>query len=206
MSFVRVLPILALAATLAGCERNPLEVRRSPCPAVAVLAYAGDITLFRAGGAPDAANIDVQASITNVRDVCSDRGDPLVSDISYDVVARRSDTAGARSVALPVFATVVQGGNLLVSKQVGSVTIAFADGQARATTRYGARASVARAAATPAPEIMKTVAKRRKVGDLESATDPMSDPQVRAALRAASFEVLIGFQLDETRLAYNIAR
>ncbi len=206
MSFVRVLPILALAATLAGCERNPLEVRRSPCPAVAVLAYAGDITLFRAGGAPDAANIDVQASITNVRDVCSDRSDPLASDISYDVIARRTDTAGARSVALPVFATVVQGGNLLVSKQVGSVTIAFADGQARAIARYGARATVARAAATPAPEIMKTVAKRRKVGDLESATDPMSDPQVRAALRAASFEVLIGFQLDETRLAYNIAR
>ncbi len=206
MSFHRLSPLLLVAAMLAGCERNPLEVRRSACPAVAVLAYAGDVTLFRAGTAPDAANIDVQATITNVRDTCADRGDPLVSDVAYDVVARRSDTAGARSVALPVFATVVQGGNLLVSKQVGSVTLAFADGQARAQGRGSARASVARVAATPSPEVMKTVSKRRKVGDLESASDPMSDPQVRAALRAASFEVLIGFQLDETRLAYNIAR
>ncbi|MEN9932376.1 MAG: hypothetical protein RIS17_949, partial [Pseudomonadota bacterium] len=40
----------------------------------------------------------------------------------------------------------------------------------------------------------------------DAATDPMADPEVRAALRAASFEVLIGFQLDDRALAYNIAK
>jgi hypothetical protein len=29
---------------------------------------------------------------------------------------------------------------------------------------------------------------------------------VRAALRAASFEVLLGFQLDEAGLAYNVSK
>jgi hypothetical protein len=34
----------------------------------------------------------------------------------------------------------------------------------------------------------------------------MSDPQVRAAVRAASFEVLVGFQLDDAALAYNVGK
>jgi hypothetical protein len=34
----------------------------------------------------------------------------------------------------------------------------------------------------------------------------MADPEVKAALRAASFEVLLGFQLDDRALAYNIAK
>ncbi|MEY2882903.1 MAG: hypothetical protein RL490_627, partial [Pseudomonadota bacterium] len=57
MSNLRTIALLALAATaLAGCQRNPLVVKRSFCPAVAVPTYAGDTTLFRPGTPPDAAN------------------------------------------------------------------------------------------------------------------------------------------------------
>ena len=42
--------------------------------------------------------------------------------------------------------------------------------------------------------------------DIDAASDPMSDPQVKAALKAASFELLVGFQLSDTALAYNIAK
>ncbi|KPF71741.1 hypothetical protein IP88_10490 [alpha proteobacterium AAP81b] len=194
------------AVALAGCERNPLEVRRSVCPAVAVPAYAGDITLFRPGTPPDAGNIDVVATITNVRGACNDQAATLTSDVSFDVVARRSDSAGARDVALPVFATVVQGGNLIVSKQIGSVTVRFADGSARTVARGGMRANVLRSAAALPPDLLKKVSRKRRAQDLDASVDPMSDPQIRAAMRAASFEVLVGFQLDETRLAYNVAK
>jgi hypothetical protein len=34
----------------------------------------------------------------------------------------------------------------------------------------------------------------------------MSDPLIRAALRAASFEVLVGFQLTDQALGYNVTK
>ncbi|GGD99184.1 hypothetical protein GCM10011529_01620 [Polymorphobacter glacialis] len=196
---------LASAAVLAGCESNPLQVQRSPCPAVAIPTYTGDTTLFTGSG-QDAANIDVVATMTNVREACSETTESFTSDITYDVVARRTSAAGARTVTLPVFATVVQGGNLLVSKQVGAVNVDFADGQARAIGKGGARGTVSRAVATLPPETLAKINRKRKAGDLDAAVDPLSDPEVRAAIRAASFEVLIGFQLGESALAYNVTK
>ena len=38
-----VVPALLAVAVLAGCQRNPLVVKRSICPAVAVPTYAGEI-------------------------------------------------------------------------------------------------------------------------------------------------------------------
>ena len=144
--------IVALGAVLvlAGCTKNPMLVKRSPCPAVAVPTYTGDVTLFTPGTQPDAANIDVVATITDIRETCTETDTMLTTTVTYDVLARRNATAGARTVSLPVFATIVQGGNLIVSKQVGAVRVDFADGQARATGKGEARADVSRAATQPA--------------------------------------------------------
>ena len=38
------------------------------------------------------------------------------------------------------------------------------------------------------------------------ALDPLNDPEVRAAVASATFEVLVGFQLTEDQLAYNATR
>ena len=197
--------LIALLA-LAGCQKNPLLVKRSNCPAVAVPTYTGDMTLFTSGGGRDARDIDLVATITNVRATCGETASVLTTDVAYDVVARRSVAAGARTVALPVFATVVQGGNLLVSKQLGTVTIAFADGQVRAQGHGGARAGVARSETQLPAAIQARVSRKRKAGDVDAAIDPLADPEVKAALRAATFEVLVGFQLDEAGLAYNVTK
>jgi hypothetical protein len=195
------------ALLLAGCERNPLVVRRSACPAVAVAAYVGDVTLFRAGStAPDAANMDAVATITNLRGDCAETTDQFVSRISYDVIARRTDAAAARQIVLPVFAAVVQGGNVINAKQIASVTVNFAAGQERAVAQGSATAAVSRIAAAVPQAILDKINRKRRPGELDAATDPMADPEVRAALRAASFEVLIGFQLDDRALAYNVAK
>ncbi|NJC07676.1 hypothetical protein [Polymorphobacter fuscus] len=202
----RLLLVLALAAGVAGCQRNPLMVKRSPCPAVAVPTYLGDATIFGAGGSADARNIDMVATITNVRETCLEGDEKLTTDISFDVVARRSETGPARTVSLPVFATIVQGGNLVVSKQMTNVTVSFAEGQARAIGSGGVRTNVARSATALSPELQAKINRKRKPTDPDAAVDPLADPQVRAALRAASFEVLLGFQLDDAGLAYNVTK
>ncbi len=193
------------ALLLAACDRNPLVVRRSSCPAVAVAAYAGDITLFRPGQF-DAANMDAVATITNVRDECAETADKFVSRINYDVIVRRTDAAQARQFVLPVFAAVVQAGNIVNAKQISQVTVNFAAGQERAVAQGTATAAVSRTAAAVPQAILDKINRKRRPGELDAATDPMADPEVRAALRAASFEVLLGFQLDDRGLAYNIAK
>ncbi len=195
------LAVSLAALALAGCQKNPLLITRAVCPAVAVPYYAGDTTLFAPGDTTRSAQaVDVVATITNVRGNCADVGPTLETDVSLTVVARRTATAGPRSLTLPFFASVVNGGNLLVSKQLGSVTLNFADGQARAQAVGAAKARVARSATALPPEIQQRVSRNRKAGDLDAATDPLAEPDVKAAVRAASFEVLVGFQLDDAAL------
>jgi hypothetical protein len=200
------LVIAGLAIAVAGCQRNPMLVKRSPCPAVAVPAYLGDATIFGPGGSSDARNIDLVATITNVRETCLEGDEKLTTDVAFDIIARRNEAGPARSVTLPVFTTVVQGGNLVLSKDVIGVVVNFAEGQTRGSGSGGVRTNVSRAAATLPPEIQAKVARKRKPTDADAAVDPLADPQVRAALRAASFEVLLGFQLDEAGLAYNVSK
>ncbi len=207
MSKLRSIAALAfMAALVAGCERNPLLVKRSACPAVAIPNFTGDVTLFNDGESRDASAIDVVATITNLRGVCDDGADKLGTNVSFDVVARRTSARGPRIVSLPFFASVVQGGSTLISKQLGAVTLNFADGQLRTQASGAAHADVTRASATLPKKIQDEVSRKRKAGDLDAATDPLADPEVKAAIRAISFEVLVGFQLDDAALGYNVLK
>ena len=62
------------------------------------------------------------------------------------------------------------------------------------------------AAVTLPADIQARISRQRKPDEPDALVDPLADPQVRAAVRAASFEVLVGFQLDDPSLAYNIAK
>lgn len=179
---------------------------RTKCPAVGVPDYTGDITLFRDGGQRLASDIDVTANITNVRSTCNDSGERVYSEATFDVFARRADTRGARSVALPYFVTVLRGGGAVVSKQVGTVTIAFADGQERGRGSAKAGSYVVAAEATLPEDIRQQITRERKAGDPDAALDPLADPAVRAAVQRATFEMLVGFNLTQQQLAYNVTR
>ena len=120
--------------------------------------------------------------------------------------ARRANTAGARTVTIPYFVTVLQGGSAVVSKRVAQVTLNFADGQARASATGKAGSFVDRAAASLPEDIREKITKRRRPGDPEAALDPLADPQVKAAVARTRFEMLVGFQLTEAQLAYNATR
>ena len=211
----KVLTFGIVAATLAGCSREGdldigagvgVNVTRSGCPAVAIPDGTGDITLFNPADSQDASAIDVVASITNIRPTCSENGEKIFSQASFDVQARRSDTQGSRTVTLPYFTTVVQGGSAVVAKRVGQVTLQFADGQQRASASAQAASYIDKASASLPAEIVQKITKKRKPGDPDAALDPMAAPEVRAAVVRSSFEMLIGFQLTEDQLRYNVTR
>ena len=206
------LPLLALAA---GCAKKGelvidsgvgVTALRTACPSVGVPDYTGDITQFSAPGRADSAAIDLTASLTNVRSQCNDSGDKVYTVADFDVLARRSDVRGARQVQLPYFVTVVRAGTAVIAKRVGTVTLSFADGQERAQAHAQAASYVDRAEATLPEDIRKRITAKRKAGDDNAAIDPLAEPDVRAALARASFEVLVGFQLNEAQLAYNATR
>ncbi|QYU66045.1 hypothetical protein J4558_13640 [Leptolyngbya sp. 15MV] len=206
----------AVAIALSGCAGQGdivvdqgvgITAVRGVCPAVGVPDYTGDMTVFRdPAAARTADNIDVTAAMTNLRSTCNDSGDRVYTEATFDVLARRTDTRGARRVELPFFSTVLRGGSAVQSKRVGTVVIDFADGQERARGSGRAGAFVDRSEATLPADIRERITRRRRAGDADAALDPLADPEVRAALNRATFEVLVGFQLTEQQLTYNVTR
>jgi len=210
-----IVTAIALAAALAGCrskgeivvdEGVGITAVRSRCPAIGVPDYTGDVTLFRTAGDRTADNIDVVAAMTNVRVECSEGTDKVFAKSTFDVLARRTDTRGARQVSIPYFVTVLRGGTAVVTKRVGNVTLAFADGQERAQAKGEGTAYIDRAEATLPADIRERITRKRKAGDSDAAVDPLAEPDVKAAVARATFEVLVGFQLDQNQLAYNATR
>ena len=201
-------------ALVAGCASDgELDVSsgvgvtatRTGCPVVAVPEGTGDITLFSNSG-QNLDSVDVVASITKLRPNCNSSGERIYSAADFEVLARRSDPRGARSVTLPYFSTIVQGGNAVVAKRVGKVTINFADGQDRASATGKAASYIDATSARLPEDIVAKITKKRRPGDADAALDPMADPEVKAAVQRASFEMLVGFQLTEEQLRYNVTR
>lgn len=198
--------LVLAAVALAGCQRNPLLVERSPCPAVAVPLHVGSVTRFDPPQSRNADAIAVSAQIADVTATCVQGPEFLATDIAFTVNAQRRRAGPAEEVYLPLFVALAQGGNVLVSKQLTGVTVAFPEGRLTAEARGGARAEVHRSAVTLPADVRERITRPRKPDETDALVDPLADPQVRAAVRAASFEVLVGFQLDDASLAYNVGK
>ncbi|MBX7527486.1 hypothetical protein [Qipengyuania vesicularis] len=213
---IRLLTALTLGIVLAGCRTSGelvvdnggagITAVRTACPAVGIPDYTGDVTLFRSPTSKTLADLDVTAAMTDLTSTCNEGGEQVYTEASFNVVARRTDTRGARSVQLPYFSTVLRGGSAVVTKRVGTVTLNFADGQERAQASANAAAYVSRAEATLPADIREKITRKRRAGDPDAALDPLADPEVRAAVQRATFELLVGFQLTEDQLRYNATR
>ena len=204
-----------MAAALAGCRGTGdivvdqgvgITALRTACPAVGVPDYTGDVTLFRTPGSTTADNIDVVAQLTNVRSQCNEQGDKVYTTVTFDVQARRNDAGAARQVTLPYFVTVLRGGTAVVTKRVASVTLDFPAGQLRAQASGKGSSVVDKAEASLPQDVRDKLTRKRKAGDADAAIDPLAQPDVKAAVARATFEVLVGFQLDQNQLTYNATR
>ncbi len=211
----RLIAATSLLAALAGCSSTGeivvdqgvgIQAVRSACPSIGIPDYTGDITLFRTPGVTTADNVDVVATMTNVRSTCNETGERVYAQATFDVLARRTDTRGARQVIIPYFSTVLRGGTAVISKRIGSVTLNFADGQERAQASGSGSAYVDKAEATLPSDIRQRITRKRKAGEADAAVDPLSQPDVKAAVARATFELLVGFQLDQAQLSYNATR
>jgi hypothetical protein len=208
---LRLIPLMILALLPAcnregGIEQGGIYVRRSACPIAGIPAGTGDVTIFDPANSITADAIDVTATITNLRSTCQEAGDQLVSTVTFDVVATRRDPTAARQVVLPYFDIALQAGANVVAKRVGRVGLDFAPGSYRAQTAGQATIRVHRSAAQLPADIERQLSRRRKAGDASAAVDPMTDPAIRTAVANATFEHLVGFQLTEGQLRYNVTR
>ncbi|MCB2067418.1 MAG: hypothetical protein KDE15_12360 [Erythrobacter sp.] len=212
---IATLAVMAGMAVLGGCRGEGdivvdtgvgITALRSVCPAVGIPDYTGDVTLFSPANARTADAIDVTAAITNVRSQCNDTGEQVYTTATFDVVASRTNTAGARTVSLPYYSTVMRGGTAVVAKRIGTVDITFAPGESRGIGHGTAGAYVTRAEATLPPDISERITRRRRAGEDSAAVDPLTEPDVRAAVARATFDLLVGFQLTDEQLAYNATR
>ncbi|GAB5487929.1 MAG: hypothetical protein Pars2KO_14990 [Parasphingorhabdus sp.] len=215
MRFNKIILAGVTILAVAGCARDGaldvssgvgVSVTRSGCPAVAVPDHTGDVTVFNPANSNDASAIDIVANITNVRSTCNSEGARIYTEASFDIYGVRSNPRGSRTVTLPYFSTVVQGGTAVVAKRVKTVTLQFADGQYRASTSAKAGSYIDAAAARLPEEVIERLTRRRKPGDPDAALDPLADPTVRAQVNRSTFELLIGFQLTQAQLQYNVTR
>jgi hypothetical protein len=211
----RLISAIALAAALAGCKTKGdivvdegvgISAVRGVCPSVGIPNNTGDVTTFRVPGDKSAGNIDVVAAMTNVRSTCNDSGEKVYTAVTFDVLGRRTDTRGARTVTVPNFVTVVRGGRAVITKRIGQVTLNFADGQERAQASGQGGAYVDKAEASLPADIRARLTRKRRAGQEDAAVDPLSDPAVKAAVARATFDVLVGFQLSQDQLVYNATR
>ena len=210
---VRKLAISALILLAAGgCSRTGeitdggISSLRSPCPRVGVPAGTGDFTQFDPPASREATAIDVVATLTNVTSTCDEAGAEIVTTVNFDVLATRRDAGAARDVSLPYFITVVRGSTSVIAKSIDRVTVHFEAGQTRASAKGVGTSRVARAAATIPDDVRKRLTEKRKAGEEAAAMDPLADPTVRSAVLSATFEALVGFQLTEEQLKYNMTR
>jgi hypothetical protein len=200
------LPLLSACSRTGQIEDGGVYVRRSACPILGIPAATGDITMFNPAQSRDSAAIDVTATMTNLFANCDESGAWVVSNAVFDVLAVRRDAGPARQVVLPYFSAGVQGGNRIVAKRIGQIVLNFPAGSARAQARGQTVLRVSRAVATLPENARKILTRVRKPGQEEAAIDPLTDPAVRAAVAAATFEHLVGFQMGPDMLRYNATR
>jgi hypothetical protein len=213
LTFACLAAALALTACAKDSEMTAIggsvgkEINRTGCPAVAIPAETGDVTLFDPPASRDARAIDIVATLTELKGAC-DATQPanLSTTASFRIDARRSSAAAARDVVLPYFAVVMRGGDQVVSKSQSQVLVHFDAGKLTASATGQAAAAIDRAQATLPQAIQDKIGRKRKADDADASLDPMNDPSVRAALAKASFELLVGFQLTNEQLAYNATR
>lgn len=208
---LRLLMLLTLTVLTACSRRGQIEdggvyVRRSACPILGIPAATGDITVFSPANSRDASAIDVTATMTNLFASCDETGEWVLSNAVFDVLAVRRDASTARQVVLPFFSAGVQGGSRIVAKRVGQVVLNFPAGSYRAQAKGQTVLRVSRSAATLPENARKILQRVRRPGEEEAAVDPLTDPAVRAAVAAATFEHLVGFQMGADMLRYNATR
>ncbi len=181
--------LLALSLGLAACNTaKPLEVRRTSCPAIAVPKHTGTLTRFAQAGRFDTQDVQLVASIGQLDSNCVETDDGVRTAVSFNIVATRPAKGPAAAAQLPFFVTVVKDGETLIAKQVYGASLSFADGAASSSQSQVVTVATPKIPLPPKP---------KKNNEIDEFAPPP---------KPAVYELLVGFQLSDSEVVYNITK
>ncbi len=180
---------LALPLYLAACSSgNPLEVRRTSCPALAVPKHTGTLTRFAGPGRFDVQDVQITASINQLSDVCVEDANAVHTSVSFNILATRPAKGPSAAVELPYFVTIVKDGETLIAKQIYSTSLTFAQDAISTSQRQVISTTTPTVPLPPKP---------KKSNEIDEFSPPP---------KPAVYEILIGFQLSDAEAVYNITK
>jgi hypothetical protein len=185
----KILTLMSLPLLLAACSSgNPLEVRRTSCPALAVPMHTGTLTRFAQAGRSDAQDVGLVATIGQLSDNCVENDSGVNTAVSFNMIATRPNKGAAATVQLPYFIAVVKDGETLVAKQVYGAALDFADGASSGSLRQVVTVKTPEVPLPPKP---------KKNNEIDEFAPPP---------KPAVYEILVGFQLSDAEVVYNISK
>lgn len=120
---VRFALLAALTLMLAACNRSPLEVVVSRCPAVAVVGDMNTLTRFKGEGR-STEDVMYTASIMDVTSSCTEE-EAVDSRVNFYVGATAGPAFSGRDVTLQYFVAILKDNSQIVSKEIFEVTLSF---------------------------------------------------------------------------------
>lgn len=124
---------------LAGCGGGggALPQMTAPCPRVAILADAADLTRFRAGGGRDLTAMELNASVAGFQARCdyAPRGAGLDVTLTPAFTAERGPAATGRAAEIPYMVAVAEGENRILARQAYAMRVEFPANVSRIQSR-----------------------------------------------------------------------
>ncbi|TPG52320.1 hypothetical protein EAH89_18985 [Roseomonas nepalensis] len=133
------LPLLAGCGGGGGGRGSVLNQRpQAPCPRVALLAEAVDLTRYREGARPDLANMEVDARMTGFQARCdyASRAGGLDVTLRVQVAAERGPAATGNTAELPYLVAVTEEAeSRVLNRGTDAVRVVFGTGDRRTTAQ-----------------------------------------------------------------------
>ncbi len=120
---IRLFVSAVLLLIIAACNRNPLEVVVSRCPAVAVVGDLGTFTKFEGSG-QTTDDVAFTASILQIQSECSE-GSSVVGETSFEISAQSGPALKDTTITLPYFVAILRDNSQIVSKKIFETTLVF---------------------------------------------------------------------------------
>jgi hypothetical protein len=127
---LRILPVVLLAASVAGCSSSKGH-KEAFCPGMAALADAARQPMFRQGAPADPSNVVYTMEVVGVDGSCDYDKKGREAEVSIDIHFRatRAPTGEQAVYNVPYFVAVTQA-DRIINKQNFQVQISFAPGAA----------------------------------------------------------------------------
>ncbi|HWX48754.1 MAG TPA: hypothetical protein VNZ61_11920 [Roseomonas sp.] len=118
---------LLLVGACSGGTTDPLRNATAPCPRVAILSDAADLTRFRPGGGQDLTAMELNASLSGFQAKCDYAPERAGLDVTLtpNFTAERGPAAQGRTAEIPYMVAVVEDGNRILSRATYTIQVEF---------------------------------------------------------------------------------